>query len=121
MAYNYKSASNMRGPFPLTNEELVKSKYDNHGVYLLMDKGVLFDTIEYVGRGHLKSRIGDKKDRYTHFFYRTYSTKAGRYKKECEEYHRYGKSNELDNKIHPARPDFSFPLCTELSCNGEKY
>ncbi len=116
----YKNESNLLGPFPLTSEELKKDKYDNRGVYLLAHEKLLGYQIKYVGRGHLRTRIKKGRGTYDTFYYRAYPSEKGRFKKECTEYHRYGKSKKLDNDIHPARPkNSSLSLCTEQGCKGE--
>ncbi len=110
----------MLGPFPLTEEELSNEKYDNNGVYFLGGENFWgSNKIKYVGRGHLRTEIKLGLKKYSFFYYRVFPSIEGRFTKECSEYHRYGKSNNLDNKIHPARPNLSYPKCTELGCNGE--
>lgn len=120
MGYNpYDSDSNMLGPYPLTEEELSKEKYDNRGVYLLGKEGIFSNKVMYVGRGHLRTRLKDKIGKYSIFYYRVLISQDGRFKKECAEFHRYGKANDLDNKIHPSRPNYGYPKCTEIGCDGE--
>jgi len=111
----------MKGPFPLTSEELNKAKYNEYGNYLLCVETPTSHKVHYVGRGHLKTRIARGLDikKYTHFYYEYNTAEIHQFKKECTEFHRYGKANDLDNKIHPAKPTGYHKKCTEFGCNGE--
>jgi hypothetical protein len=125
MAYSYDRSSGFKGPFPLSEENVKADILDNYGVYLLVTiKSGLFSDdhdIEYVGRGHLRTRLRKRIGKYHHFYYKVANNEYSRFRIECEEFHRYGKANKLHNKIHPAKPSGDHPLCTELGCNGESY
>lgn len=79
--------------------------------------------IRYVGRGHLKTRLRTilKEKKYEVFYYKVANVEFTRFRIECTEFHRYGKANLLDNKIHPAKIAGKYPRCTEIGCNGEAY
>lgn len=64
--------------------------------------------VEYVGRSdndvkeRLKQHIGE---RYTKFKYSYASSSKEAFDKECKNYHDFGGSSTLNNKIHPDRPE----------------
>jgi hypothetical protein len=117
----YKLASKMLGPRPLTEREISLDKYNGSGNYLLCDETSTSYKVKYVGRGILKDRLKrGLNEGYTHFYYIKNSTKIKSFTKECQEFHRYGKANDLDNTIHPAKPEGYSKKCTEIGCKGEK-
>lgn len=110
----------MYGPIALTSEELDYAIFDKYGVYLLADNSSVGYKIKYVGRGHLKTRLRQRIGKYNYFYYEHANHEFTRFRRECEEFHRYGKANQLDNKVHPAKPPgYDTPLCTQRGCNGE--
>ena len=122
--YYYMQASNMNGPHTLNETKVKKKIFDNMGVYLFADKstkkGVKRKVVKYVGRGNLADRFKKRIGVYDYFYYVTRADEDTAFKKECKEYHRYGKSDHLKNLIHPAKPEGSkLPICTELGCKGE--
>ncbi len=119
----YNINSNFVGPFPLTAEEIDKARYNQYGCYLLGYSTAASYKIRYVGRGHLKTRLRTrlKERKYEVFYYKVANVKFTRFRIECSEFHRYGKANLLDNKIHPAKIAGNYPRCTEIGCNGEAY
>ena len=118
--YFYRDESNMRGPFRLTEKHL-ESMTTSPGVYFLSDKGTKGYLVMYVGRSSsLRSRLKQWVGHYANFFYRTTETENGAFFVECREFHRYGKTTNLDNKIHPAVPaGSSLPPCSEAGCKGK--
>lgn len=118
--YRYLPASRMDGPFELTRDEL--GGLDGPGIYFL---GALAQAggfvVCYVGRAEILSqRLHQWIGRRDVFWYRSTESVNGSYFAECEEFHRYGKTLHLDNRIHPARPPYSrLPLCSRKGCLGE--
>lgn len=126
--YYYQGGSDMSGPYPLTGLGLAASGLaeGQPGVYLLMAKAQGGKLIVcYVGRSDddLYSRLQDHvtEGEYVAFYYRECEDEDDAYLSECEEFHRYGKVQHLDNEMHPDRPDFrdDLPVCSELGCRGE--
>lgn len=111
----------MRGPFPLNRNALSHKTFDQNGVYLLADKTAASHKVKYVGRGKLRSRIGRGLGGYTHFYFQVANLDTTAFRRECEEFHRYGKRPCLDNEIHPARPfpKQKYKSCTLTGCKGE--
>ncbi len=81
---------------------------------------------EYVGRSdsdvkaELKKKLDEKtneeltKDKYSKFKFSYAKSATEAYKKECQNYHDF--LDQLDNKIHPAKPkgtDLKCPVCGE--------
>jgi len=99
---------NMKGSYELTNEKIdevvTKTSAGNYALGYVKEK-VFY--VKYVGRadsdvnGRLKKWVGSYKK--FKFSYAT-SPKAA-FEKECENYHDFGETKSLDNKIHPDRPD----------------
>ena len=65
-------------------------------------------TIKYVGRldadlaDRLKDHVGENG--YTYFKFQEATSKTEAYHQECYDYHKYGGTDKLDNKIHPDDP-----------------
>ena len=63
--------------------------------------------VMYVGRadsdraGRLKDHVGEK---YSWFKFSYATSPKAAFEKECKNYHDFGGSQKLDNKIHPDRP-----------------
>ena len=118
----YNSDSNFEGPFKLTKEILADKRFDNSGNYILADSNFFgAKKIKYVGRGDLRNRLTRRIGKYQYFYFKINNNDSRSFHTECREFHRYGKANYLDNKVHPARPEpqHKYPLCTEVGCNGE--
>jgi len=107
----------MNGPYDLTKEKIdEKVTRTSAGNYALgYSKNNTF-YVKYVGRsdndvnGRLKDWIGD----YKRFKY-SYATSAkAAYEKECQNYHDFGGSDDLDNQQHPkksAGKNWKCPVC----------
>lgn len=55
---------------------------------------------------------------YTHFRFVTQTCARNAYLQECEDYH--NQNYELDNKIHPAKPDNTDWKCPNQKCEWSK-
>jgi hypothetical protein len=124
--YHHKPEKGMRGPFPLNVPTINTFSDDAYGVYMLVCMGDDGATIVvYVGRGLLKERLTehlDEKPLATGFVYKLLRDDFAGFEEECRLFHDYGKTKNLLNKRHPARPagsGRSFPKCSEQGCNGE--
>lgn len=113
----------MLGPFKLDSGTVRDLAPDSMGVYLLASDAR--NLISYVGRGNIKTRLSRHAANFKgdYFYFKRVRSEAEAFRLECELYHRYGKSNHLDNDIHPARPRgrSDLPFCFEYGCNGEAY
>lgn len=104
---------NMTGPYPLTTKkvnELVEDKIGNYAFGKLED-GKWY--VKYVGRSDSQLCTEIKQQAKKHkmldvegyefkFSYASNVTEA--YEKECQNYHDFGGSVSLQNKVHPAKP-----------------
>ena len=100
---------NMEGPYPL-NEESIDTNVNTKatGNYTLgVFEGTLF-RVRYVGRSdtdlnrRLNEHLGEP---YTHFMRSYPSAAVYAYEKECLNFHDFGGSERLHNKIHPDKPE----------------
>ena len=102
------------GPYNLTNEEIDKHVAKNHiGNYAFgYEKNGTF-YVQYVGRSDndLNDRMKHGVGQYEKFMFSyAFSPKAA-FEKECRNWHDFGGSNSLDNKMHPDKPDFTDHKC----------
>ena len=112
---------NMEGPYTLTrekvDEEVTKTSLGNYALGYVDD-----DTfyVCYVGRSdddvnkRLKSWVGVKPSRYTHFEFSYATSPKVAFEKECKNYHDFGENKKLDNESHPQRPEgtnWKCPVC----------
>lgn len=108
----------MMGAYNFTSEEIdrVVTK-TSPGNYALGWEDEKSFYVSYVGRSdedvnqELKARLKLNHSRFK-FSYAT-SAKAA-FEKECRNYHDFGGSAKLDNKVHPDRPtgmDWGCPVC----------
>lgn len=77
-------------------------------------------TVNYVGRSdtdlnaRLKSWAAGSNS-YTHFKAGYCSSPKAAFEKECHLFHDFGGTKDLDNSVHPARPNntnWACPVCT---------
>ncbi len=109
----------MNGPFSFTNEEIDSRIRDNKiGNYALgskNSKGGL--NVSYVGRSDtdLKAELKQRLETHDHSHFKASYANSPKeaFEKECKNYHDFGGKNELENKIHPARPKNVNWKCTE--------
>lgn len=110
----------MNGPYDLATAEVdmvvTKTSPGNYALGYVNDKKTFI--VQYIGRsdsdvnGRLKAWVGKK---YKKFKYSYASSAKAAFEKECDNYHDFGESDELDNSSHPDRPDGSgwkCPRCT---------
>lgn len=106
------SSLGMKGPFALDKGLIDCIVPDNViGNYALgyVRNNIFF--VKYIGRSDtdLKKRICDhigEKDYYTHFKFIEQSSVKEAYILECKNFHEFhGLEGELDNKVHPAKPE----------------
>lgn len=105
---------NMKGSYPLTNEEINKQITETSpGNYAY---GHVKDNtfyVDYVGRADsdLNDRIKHGVGQYKRFKYSYAKNAKEAYEKECRNYHDF---TPADNKIHPDKPDgtiYKCPVC----------
>jgi len=109
---------NMNGPYDSSNEEvdrvITKTSAGNYALGYTNDEGTFI--VKYVGRSDddVNDRIKDWVDEYKKFKYSYASSSKAAFEKECKNYHDFGGSESLDNKIHPDRSDntdWKCPIC----------
>jgi len=99
---------NMKGPFTLTNEEvdnqITRTCCGNYALGSVKD-GTFY--VNYVGRAdeNLNQRVKQHcKESYKYFKFSYATSPKDAYLEECRNYHDFGESVKLDNKIHPDQP-----------------
>ena len=112
----------MNGPFVFTaseiDKQITRTCAGNYALGRKNDKGGL--TVKYVGRADsdVNDRIKDHLGKsYSHFKFCYATSPKAAFEKECENYHDFGGSAKLDNKIHPDRPDgasWKCPRCNKF-------
>lgn len=109
---------NMRGPFPLTDEEVnlrvEGNKMGNYAYgYLEERDGRQIFIVRYVGRSttdlreEIKARYKSEKFPRVdceHFKFSYAENVRDAYEKECRNFHDFGGEQSLLNEIHPAKP-----------------
>ncbi len=71
------------------------------------DREVKTFIVKYVGRSDddLNGRLRKWVDKYKRFKYGYFDSPKAAFEKECKIYHDFGEKDDLDNDIHPARPE----------------
>ena len=111
---------NMQGSYDLTNEEIDRRiTKTSPGNYALGRVGNDTFYVHYVGRSDtdLNDRLKDWVGSYKRFKFSYATSPKAAFEKECTNYHDFGKSEKLDNEIHPQRPDgtnWKCPVCNIL-------
>lgn len=99
---------NMKGSYELTNEKIdeVITKTSAGNYALGYEKEGTF-YVNYVGRADsdVNGRLKKWVDSYKKFKFSYATSPKAAFEKECENYHDFGESKSLDNKIHPDRPN----------------
>lgn len=101
----------LKGPWDLdddtVNEVITETSPGNYALGYVKDDGTF--VVLYVGRSDddLNSRLHNwtGKTRYKSFKADYASNSREAYKKECNNYHDFGGSQNLDNENHPDAPD----------------
>ena len=103
------------GWIELTDEAVEKNvTKTSPGNYLL---GIISDgkfVVKYVGRSdtdlatRLKQHLGEG---YQYFKFQYATSPKAAFEQECRDYHTYGESLKLDNKIHPDSPPKIHRVC----------
>ena len=112
----------MRGPYDFTSEKIdevtTEESPGNYALGYVREDNVFI--VEYVGRSdsnlnqELKTKLFETKPKYKSFKYSYATSPKAAFEKECKNYHDFGESERLDNKIHPARPNdtnWKCPTC----------
>jgi len=115
----YMPSLGMQGTYNLTSTEIdsyvTRTSPGNYALGYVKDKTFF---VKYVGRSdsdvnsRLKSHASQTKYKSYKFSYAT-SPKAA-FEKECQNFHDFGGSKNLDNTIHPDRPNnngWKCPVC----------
>jgi len=111
---------NMRGSYELTNEKIdevvTKTSAGNYALGYVKDNSFY---VKYVGRAD--SDVNDRLKKWVGYYdcfkFSYASSPKAAFEKECENYHDFGETKSLDNKIHPDRPDgasWKCPKCDNL-------
>ena len=111
---------NMNGPYffnkDKVDEVVTRTSAGNYALGYVNDENAFI--VQYVGRAdidvntRLKQHIGEP---YKRFKFSYASSPKVAFEKECRNYHDFGESKKLNNKIHPDRPQNSSwkcPSCT---------
>lgn len=118
----------MNGPFVLTKEEIEKQIPEkvigNYAFGYTNSENNKF-VVKYVGRADgepLRDRIKHGiKDGYKEFKFSIAKNAKEAYEKECKNWHDFGGAlNQLDNRIHPDKPDgtdYECPYCDNMKEN----
>jgi len=109
------SSTGLEGPFNLTHESIDSLvKEISSGAYVLgyTSRSNAF-IVKYVGRSddNLNSRLHDWVGIYNQFKASYLSSSTAAFEKECNVYHDFGRSEKLDNEIHPDCPNGSSWKC----------
>jgi len=109
----------MQGPYDLTtekiNEIVTQTSAGNYALGYMNDSNAFI--VEYVGRSdsNLNERLlKHAGEGYEKFKYSYAQNSKEAFEKECKNFHDFGGSDKLDNKIHPDRPadkDWKCPYC----------
>jgi len=115
------SSLGMNGTYILTNEkidEVVTKKSPGNYALSKSSEGTFY--INYVGRSdtdlNQELKAQDKKI-YKRFKFSYATSPKAAFEKECKNYHDFGENVNLDNEIHPDRPDnadWKCPNCNNL-------
>jgi hypothetical protein len=109
----------LNGPYKLdesTIDRVVTRK--SPGAYALGASDSNTFYIRYVGRSDvdIAARLKQHVGKYPHFKFDYYSTAKAAFGKECGLYHDFGgPQGQLDNEVHPARPDGTDWQCPRCS------
>ncbi len=116
-----KKVLGMLGPYPFTtakiDETVTKKSPGNYALGYVNDEDTF--VVQYVGRSdcdlnqELKDRLTTK---YKSFKYSYADSPKAAYEKECRNYHDFGGSELLDNKVHPAKPEGVTCSCPVEGC-----
>lgn len=107
---------NMNGPYffnkDKVDEVVTRTSSGNYALGYVNDENAFI--VQYVGRAdidvntRLKQHIGEP---YKRFKFSYASSPKVAFEKECRNYHDFGESKKLNNKIHPDRPQNSSWKC----------
>ena len=110
----------MQGPYNFSYSEIdkfvTKTSPGNYGLGSSSKDRTAF-YVRYVGRSdsdikqELKARL---TLRYAEFKFSHSTSARSAFGKECRNYHEFGGSEKLDNKVHPTQPanaDWECPVC----------
>ena len=107
---------NMNGPYffnkDKVDEVVTRTSAGNYALGYVNDENAFI--VQYVGRAdidvntRLKQHVGEP---YKRFKFSYASSPKAAFEKECRNYHDFGESKKLKNKIHPDRPQNSSWKC----------
>lgn len=108
--------SELRGPFPLTNEDLsARLPSGSRGVFLLMTLHEGDPYVRLVGRAdtELAHALAAFEGQYDQYAYQLCEDELASFLVECRVFHDYGGLRELANAVHPAPPlvNLFCPIC----------
>jgi hypothetical protein len=126
--YYIMASLGMKGSFPLTKEEIDKQIPEKvignyaYGHSKVNSEGREVFHVDYVGRADeepLRERIKHGiNEGYKEFKFSTATNVKDAFEKECQNWHDFGgPDGQLDNKIHPDKPngtDYKCPICEKI-------
>ena len=100
------------------DEVVTRKSPGNYALGYTDDKGTFI--VQYVGRSDtdLNQELKARLAQYKKFKYSYASSSKDAFEKECQNFHDFGGSEKLHNKIHPARPSGSNWKCPACSVFG---
>jgi len=111
-------STGLNGPYTLSEEILDRVvTQTSPGTYVLGYSENNTFYVKYVGRSDndVNSRLKDWVEKYPQFKFGYFGSPKASFDKECTIYHDFGgQTGQLDNQIHPQRPedaDWQCPKC----------
>ncbi len=107
----------LNGPYTLSEKTIDRViTQTSPGTYVLGYSENSTFYVKYVGRSDndINSRLRDWVGKYSQFKFGYFGSPKAAFDRECTIYHDFGASEQLDNKIHPQRPentDWQCPKC----------
>lgn len=115
----------LNGPYTLSEETINKVvTQTSPGIYVLGHSENNTFYVKYVGRSDndVSSRLKDWIGKYSQFKFGYFGSPKAAFDKECMIYHDFGGPiGQLDNKIHPQRPENTDWQCPKCNVFGKTW
>ena len=112
---------NMEGSYLLTkgtiDEKVKRERIGNYALGYTRDSTFI---VRYVGRSDtdINLRLKDWEKEYKEFKFSYASSVKEAFEKECKNYHDFGEAVDLENSIHPQRPEEKVWKCPYCNAFG---